>query len=91
MRQSQFKTMKYRPEFPQRFGCIEHARAHCQAFFAWYNAQHCHSSIAYMTPHSVHCGLATDMLDDPSECNRGAGKVDAKGAYQRSVVRAKAG
>ncbi len=59
--ESQFKTMKYRPEFPQRFGCIEHARSHCQAFFAWYNAQHCHSAIGYMTPHSVHYGLAADM------------------------------
>ncbi len=59
--ESQFKTMKYRPEFPQRFGCIEHARSHCQAFFAWYNAQHCHSGIGYMTPHSVHYGLAAAM------------------------------
>ena len=59
--ESQFKTMKYRPEFPQRFGCIEDARAHCQAFFAWYNAEHCHSGIAYMTPHSVHYSLAADM------------------------------
>ena len=59
--ESQFKTMKYRPEFPERFGCIEDARTHCQAFFAWYNDQHCHSSIAYMTPHSVHYGLAAAM------------------------------
>lgn len=57
--ESQFKTMKYRPEFPQRFGCIQEARAHCQAFFAWYNEQHCHSGIAHMTPHAVHYGLAT--------------------------------
>lgn len=59
--ESQFKTMKYRPEFPERFGCIEDARTHCQAFFAWYNDQHCHSGIGYMTPHSVHYGLAADM------------------------------
>ena len=59
--ESQFKTMKYRPEFPDRFGCIEDARAHCQAFFAWYNEQHCHSGIGYMTPHSVHYGLAAAM------------------------------
>ena len=59
--ESQFKTMKYRPEFPERFGCIEDARAHCQAFFAWYNDQHCHSGIGYMTPHSVHYGLAAQM------------------------------
>ena len=59
--ESQFKTMKYRPEFPDRFGCIEDARAHCQAFFAWYNDQHCHSGIGYMTPHSVHYGLAEEI------------------------------
>jgi len=59
--ESQFKTMKYRPEFPQRFGCIEDARAHCQTFFAWYNDQHCHSGIGYMTPHSVHYGHAAAL------------------------------
>ena len=59
--ESQFKTMKYRPDFPQRFGSIEDARSHCQTFFAWYNAQHCHSGIAYLTPHSVHYGLAQAM------------------------------
>ncbi len=54
--------MKYRPEFPERFGCLEHARSHCQAFSAWYNDRHCHSSaIGYMTPHSVHYGLAANM------------------------------
>ena len=56
--ESQFKTMKYRPDFPARFGCIEDARTHCQAFFAWYNTMHRHSSIGYMTPHSVHYGHA---------------------------------
>ncbi len=74
--ESQFKTMKYRPEFPQRFGCIEDARAHCQTFFAWYNDQHCHSGIGYMTPHSVHHGHAAAMrvvrqatLDDAFRAN----------------------
>ena len=59
--ESQFKTMKYRPEFPARFGCIEDARSHCQAFFAWYNGEHRHSGIGYMTPHSVHYGLAAEL------------------------------
>lgn len=59
--ESQFKTMKYRPDFPQRFGSIEDARSHCQTFFAWYNAEHCHSGIGHMTPHSVHYGLAQAM------------------------------
>jgi putative transposase len=60
--ESQFKTMKYRPDFPARFGCIEDARAHCQDFFPWYNGVHRHSGIGYMTPHSVHCGQAGAML-----------------------------
>jgi putative transposase len=60
--ESQFKTMKYRPEFPQRFGCMEDARAHCQAFFAWYNDEHRHSGIGYMTPRSVHYGQAQELL-----------------------------
>lgn len=56
--ESQFKTLKYRPDFPERFDSIEHARAHCQTFFAWYNTEHRHCGIGYMTPHSVHHGLA---------------------------------
>jgi putative transposase len=59
--ESQFKTMKYRPDFPARFGCIEDARSHCQVFFPWYNDQHRHSGIGYMTPHSLHYGLAEAM------------------------------
>jgi putative transposase len=59
--EAQFKTMKYRPDFPARFGCIEDARAHCQAFFAWYNTVHRHSGIGFMTPHSVHFGHAAAL------------------------------
>jgi putative transposase len=61
--ESQFKTMKYRPDFPARFGCIEDARAHCRTFFAWYNTQHRHSGIGYMTPHSVHYGHAQALRE----------------------------
>jgi putative transposase len=56
--EAQFKTLKYRPDFPDRFGCIEDARSHCQRFFAWYNQCHCHSGIGYMTPATVHFGQA---------------------------------
>jgi putative transposase len=56
--ESQFKTMKYRPDFPARFGCIEDARLHCQTFFAWYNTEHRHSGIGYMTPQAMHYGQA---------------------------------
>ena len=59
--EAQFKTLKYRPDFPARFGCLADARAFCQDFFAWYNNEHRHSGIGYMTPHSVHYGTAQAM------------------------------
>jgi putative transposase len=54
--ESQFKTLKYRPEFPARFGCIEDARAFCADFFGWYNAEHHHSALGWLTPEDVHYG-----------------------------------
>src|SRR5580658_10564331 len=56
--ESQFRTMKYRPDFPDRFGCIQDSRAFCQPFFAWYNDDHRHSGIGMMTPAMVHYGHA---------------------------------
>jgi putative transposase len=56
--EAQFKTLKYRPEFPERFGAIEDARGHCRVFFPWYNTEHRHSGIGLLTPHDVHYGLA---------------------------------
>jgi putative transposase len=56
--EAQFKTLKYCPKFPQRFGCIEDGRSFCQDFFGWYNKEHRHSGIALMTPEQVHYGLA---------------------------------
>src|ERR1035438_657561 len=62
--EAQFKTLKYRPDFPARFASIEHARAHCQVFFRWYNTVHRHSGIAMMTPHTVHHGHHRQLTDD---------------------------
>ncbi len=56
--ESQFKTLKYRPGFPDRFGSIQDARAFCQSFFPWYNEQHRHSGIGLLSPAVVHHGLA---------------------------------
>lgn len=56
--ESHFKTLKYRPDYPERFGSIEDARVHMQTFFEWYNAEHYHSGIAMMTPANVHTGKA---------------------------------
>jgi len=59
--EAQFKTLKYRPEFPNRFDSIEHARSFCRTFFAWYNHQHRHSGIGLMTPAAVHHGHAKEL------------------------------
>jgi putative transposase len=60
--EAQFKTLKYRPDFPERFGAIEDARAHGGDFFRWYNRDHHHAGIAMLTPHDVHHGLAAHRL-----------------------------
>ena len=60
--ESQFRTMKYRPEFPDRFGCIQDSRAFCQQFFQWYNEEHRHSGIALLTPAVVHFGETQTVL-----------------------------
>lgn len=59
--ESQFKTMKYRPEFPGKFANIEEARAFCQRFFTWYNNDHRHSGIGWHTPASVHHGTHNEI------------------------------
>ena len=56
--ESHFKTLKYRPGFPKRFGCIEDAKSFCKDFITWYNEDHYHSGIALMTPDMMHYGKA---------------------------------
>jgi putative transposase len=61
--ESQFKTFKYMPEYPERFGSIEDARAYCQRFFAWYNQDHHHSGIVLLTPEMLHYGRAGEVIE----------------------------
>ena len=60
--ESQFRTMKYRPDFPDRFGSIQDGRCFSQQFFAWYNHEHRHSGIALLTPAMIHYGQAADIV-----------------------------
>ncbi len=69
--EAQFKTLKYRPDFPDRFDSIEAARRHCQTFFAWYNEQHRHSGLGLHTPADIHYGTAEAVRD------KRAGVLDA--------------
>jgi putative transposase len=60
--ESQFKTLKYRPEFPDHFASYDEGRAFCVEFFAWYNDEHYHSGLAMLTPASVHYKRAGPIL-----------------------------
>lgn len=59
--EAHFKTLKYCPQFPDRFGSIEHSRSFCRVFFPYYNTEHRHSSLGLMTPESVHYGFAPQV------------------------------
>jgi putative transposase len=61
--ESQFKTLKYRPEFPDRFGSQQHALEVCRSLFLWYNTEHHHSALGYLTPEDVHYGRAAAILE----------------------------
>ena len=60
--ESQFRTLKYRPGFPDRFGCCADSRAFCRQFFPWYNQRHRHSGIGMLTPEMVHFGQTKEVL-----------------------------
>jgi putative transposase len=60
--EAQFKTLKYRPDFPDRFGSIEDARQFCRAFFPWYNNEHKHTGINLLSPTDVHHGEAESII-----------------------------
>jgi putative transposase len=61
--ESHFRTLKYRPGFPERFGSLQDARAFSQEFFAWYNEEHRHSGIGLLPPAVLHHGLAPAAIE----------------------------
>jgi transposase InsO family protein len=62
--ESQFKTLKLRPDFPEQFGSIEDARIYCRGFFPWYNTEHRHAGIAFLTPEDVHYERTKQVLNN---------------------------
>ena len=77
--ESQFKTMKYRPEFPERFGSYQDAHRFLTEFFPWYNHEHHHSGLGYLTPSEVHYGLAQKRREQRA--------VVLKEAYEKNPER----
>jgi putative transposase len=61
--EAQFKTVKYRPGFPDRFGSVQHTRDFCRELLTWYNEEHHHSGLSLLTPVVVHHGRADEVLD----------------------------
>ena len=80
--ESQFKTLKFRPVFPKRFGSIQDARVVCRSLLEWYNKEHYHTGIALMTPYMVHYGLAKDC-----NANRQAVLQSAYNAHPERFVK----
>ncbi len=68
--EAQFKTLKYRPDFPARFGAYEDAETFCRRFFPWYNVEHRHGALGLMTPHDIHYGLAEAKWQQRAEVLR---------------------
>ena len=92
--ESQFKTLKYHPSFPERFGSLEDARGFCGSFISWYNNEHRHSSLALLTPADVHYGRADQILEQRAATLRTAfeanpqrfkGRVPSPGALPKAV------
>lgn len=77
--ESLFKTIKYHPTFPERFGGVQDARVFCLRFFQWFNHEHRHRGIGLMTPWMVHTGRA-DMV-------RSARQIVLDHAFQRNPLR----
>jgi putative transposase len=80
--ESQFRTFKYRPDFPDRFGSFEDAHAHCRRFMTWYNEDHVHSGIGFHTTADLHHGRAERVRE-----LRGAVLLDAYWAHPERFVR----
>jgi putative transposase len=80
--ESQFKTLKYHPDFPDRFDSDDHARDFCRQFFPWYNDEHFHSGLGLLTPASVHFGQTPEIL-----ANRQATLTAAYTAHPERFVR----
>jgi len=80
--EAQFKTLKYRPDFPERFGCLEDSRSFCGRFISWYNNDHYHSGLAMLTPATVHYGRSGVVLG-----RRGAVMATAFAAHPERFVR----
>lgn len=70
--EAQFKTLKYRPDFPGKFGSIEDARAFCKNFFTWYNSEHYHSGIGFLKPQDVHYGHTDRIIKERSRILKNA-------------------
>jgi putative transposase len=84
--EAHFKTLKYRPEFPGRFGSIEDGRVFCQRFFPWYNHQHRHSGLGFHTPAAVHFSHAEGIQVERARVLQAAYAVHPERFVRQSPV-----
>ncbi len=83
--EAQFKTLKYCPAFPGRFGSISDVRRFCRRFFRYYNTEHRHSGIGLHTPATVHDGTATQIRTTRAEVLQAAHAANP-GRFRRKPI-----
>jgi putative transposase len=76
--------VKGHPEFPDRFASFEHAHGFCRGFFPWYNTEHRHSGIAWLTPEMVHTGRASAVIEARADVLRAAYAAHPERFVQRA-------
>ena len=86
--EAHFKTLKYRPEFPKRFGSIQDSKQFCRTFFGWYNCEHKHSGVAMLTPETVHYGRSEAVLEKRQVALNNAFEINPKRFKGRMPVAA---
>jgi len=77
--EAQFKTLKYRPDYPDRFGCQQDARSWAKDFFDWYDYVHHHTALGLLTPADVHYGRAQAVIQQRQQV--------LQAAYQKNPER----
>lgn len=84
--ESQFKTLTYRPDYPDRFASLEEARAWCAKFFDWYNREHFHAGLALLTPCDVHHGRGEARRAQRATARAAAYAAQTRPTHARAIV-----
>jgi putative transposase len=83
--ESLFKTIKYQPEYPDNFGCVQDARQYMGNFVDWYHHRHRHSGLVYLTPEAVHHGRSDGLIHRRQDVMDAAYRLNPKRYHKRPI------